>query len=91
MTAADLIRPYLRHLDLARFLGEPTTTLRELRLDAFDLVAIAMDIEDATGAVLLDEHEAWDTVGDVQACLDRCERRVVMGGLIADSVGEIDA
>jgi acyl carrier protein len=85
MTAHEIIRRHLRHPDDARLIDNPATTLRDLRLDDVDRVGIAADIEDATGGVILDEQEAWDTVADVE----RCYRRLAMDGILERSGEEV--
>lgn len=65
-----IIRSHIGHPDLARLVDEPSTTLADLRINAFDLIGLSMDIEDALSIVITDDEcHSWGCVGDVLECV----------------------
>jgi acyl carrier protein len=96
----DKLRPiiasHIGHPDLEQLIDEPSTTLADLRINAFALIGLSMEIEDAlaimTGCPVCitdEETHAWSTVADVVECAKRKVREKAMDELVADSVEEV--
>lgn len=69
-TILRIIRSYVPHPDLADLVDQPSTTLKELRIDQPALIGMSMEIEDETGVEIThDETHAWGTVADVLECV----------------------
>ena len=80
-----LISAYIEHPDHKRLSHDPSTSLRELRLQHDALIGLAMAIEDAFGITLADETiHAWATIGDIQDTIaKKLRRKEAMDELLA--------